>query len=402
MLTYLIVQLPFSVCAVWLIFVLLKSHKNHSQHLLIWVLAILTITFLCGSSHMSPYPDYHRIVIYDIVMRFTTLAVFPLICFYIRSLFDETGERPVSYLLFLPAILISTSSIVVTSLLGISHSAQLLESIYKATVIPGALDELERYYFVLSFRLYHLFFFILLSLSLVFVFSKLFAGKFKFVHVISFLRGRKNSFAANILCLFFIIFFVLWGICITFGTVFMNPMSPWSTIWAFVTSIVLFLIGYVASVPALPGGYLNMERLRHPFNTVTQTPQEYLQGIDSGPVANNSISGYDKIMDSFKELMVTNQCFLDPTLTIDDIAHKLNSNRTYVSKLVNIYYGMPFRDYLNKLRIDHAKQLIKDEPDAVIDYISAKSGFQSSTQFIRKFKESEGVTPAVWRDNLKK
>jgi YesN/AraC family two-component response regulator len=63
---------------------------------------------------------------------------------------------------------------------------------------------------------------------------------------------------------------------------------------------------------------------------------------------------------------------------------------------------MPFRDYLNKLRIDHAKQLIKDEPDAVIDYISAKSGFQSSTQFIRKFKESEGVTPAVWRDNLKK
>ena len=402
MLNYLIVQLPFSVCAVWLIFVLLKSHKNHSYTLLIWVLALLTISFLCGSSHMSPYPDYRRLVIYDIVMRFTTLAVFPVICFYIRSLFDETRENPLSYLLFLPAVLISTSSIVVTSLLGINHSAVLLEAIYTGTVIPDVLDNLEMSYFNLSFKLYHLFFFVLLSLSLIFVFSKLFAGKFKFVHIVSFLRGRKSSFVANILCLFFVIFFALWGICITFGTIFMNSMSPWSSLWSLVTSIVLFFIGYVASVPPLPGGYMNIERLRHPFNAMNQSPQEYLQGIDSGPVANNSISGYDKIMDSFKELMVTGQGFLDPAITIDEIAHKLNSNRTYVSKLVNIYYGMPFRDYLSKLRLDYAKQLMKDEPDAVIDYIALKSGFQSSTQFIRKFKESEGVTPAVWRDNLRK
>jgi AraC-like DNA-binding protein len=73
-----------------------------------------------------------------------------------------------------------------------------------------------------------------------------------------------------------------------------------------------------------------------------------------------------------------------------------------VSKLVNIYYGMPFRDYLNQLRIEHAKQLMTDEPDAVIDYISAKSGFQSSTQFIRKFRELEGVTPTVWKSTLRK
>ena len=127
-----------------------------------------------------------------------------------------------------------------------------------------------------------------------------------------------------------------------------------------------------------------------------------MSGIDSGPVADR-VTGYDKIMESFNDVMVKQQGFLDPAMTIDEISRRLNSNRTYVSKLVNIYHGMPFRDYLNKMRIDYAKQLMTDEPDASLDYISAKSGFQSSTQFIRKFKELEGRTPTVWKSSqLKK
>jgi AraC-like DNA-binding protein len=128
-----------------------------------------------------------------------------------------------------------------------------------------------------------------------------------------------------------------------------------------------------------------------------QSRQEFLQGINSGPVADTPASGYDKIMESFQQVMISEQGFLNPSMTIDEIAKKLNTNRTYVSKLVNIYYGVPFRDYLNNLRLDYAKRLLMDEPDAVIDYVAAKSGFQSSTQFIRKFRETEGVTPTVWR-----
>ena len=100
--------------------------------------------------------------------------------------------------------------------------------------------------------------------------------------------------------------------------------------------------------------------------------------------------------------MIVDKGYLDPTISVDEISRQLNTNRTYVSKLVNIYYGMPFRDYLNQLRIEYAKQLMAAEPDAVIDYISAKSGFQSSTQFIRKFRELEGLTPTAWKASLRK
>ena len=351
---------------------------------------------------MAPYPRYDRMVIYDIIMQLASLSVFPTICIYIRSLYEESKENPSTYLLFLPSVLQTTSGVVVTSLLGFGHSADVLSGLISGSLIRDRLDVLERAYMLMSHDVYYSLFFISLSLSLIYVFSKLFTGKFKFIHIISFLRGQKSSFVANILCLFFVIYFVFWGICLIFPNVFMQTASIWSSLWSVSAAFVLFLIGYVSAIPSLPGGYINIERLRHPFSAMRQSRQEFLQGIDSGPIANMPSKGYDKIMESFNRLMIAEEGFLDPEMTIDTISHKLETNRTYVSKLVNIYYGMPFRDYLNKLRIDHAKQLIKDEPDAVIDYISAKSGFQSSTQFIRKFKESEGVTPAVWRDLHKK
>ena len=137
--------------------------------------------------------------------------------------------------------------------------------------------------------------------------------------------------------------------------------------------------------------------MRHPFSAMNQTTQEFLQGIDSGPMADATVSGYDKIMKAFNQHMEKEQGFLNPTLTIEEIAHTLNTNRTYVSKLVNLYYGMSFRDYLNSKRLSYSKQLMTDEPDASLEYIAAKSGFQSSTQFIRKFRETEGVTPTLWK-----
>ena len=402
MIVFFIVQLPFSVCAVWLLFVLFKGHKTHSDHLLAWIMALLSVSLICGSYHMAPYPRYDRMVIYDIIMQLASLSVFPTICIYIRSLYEESKENPSTYLLFLPSVLQTTSGVVVTSLLGFGHSADVLSGLISGSLMRDRLDVLERAYMLMSHDVYYSLFFISLSLSLIYVFSKLFTGKFKFIHIISFLRGQKSSFVANILCLFFVIYFVFWGICLIFPNVFMQTASIWSSLWSVSAAFVLFLIGYVSAIPSLPGGYINLERLRHPLNAMRQSRQEFLQGIDSGPIANMPSKGYDKIMESFNRLMIAEEGFLDPEMTIDTISHKLETNRTYVSKLVNIYYGMPFRDYLNKLRIDHAKQLIKDEPDAVIDYISAKSGFQSSTQFIRKFKESEGVTPAVWRDLHKK
>lgn len=400
MLGIFVVQLPFSVCTVWCLIILFKRHKTVSDRLIMWVMGLLAASFFCGSHHMDPNPDYRLLAIYDVILNFSSLAVFPIICLYIRSCYEDKELTWVYYLSTIPSLVVLGLTIALTAMMGLSGSASLIETIHSGVLVRSTLTPIENSYITLTYQFYYILFFISLSISLVYVFSRLFTGKFKFIHIIAFLRSEKSSFIANVICLFFVIFFILWGVSVLFSTVFHNSLSVWSSLWALAASIVLFLVGYVTAVPALPGGYINLERLRHPFSAMRQSTQEFLQGIDSGPMAGVATSGYDKIMDSFKQYMEQDKGYLNPSLTIEEIARVLNTNRTYVSKLVNLYYGMSFRDYLNLKRIEFSKELMSDEPDASLDYISAKSGFQSSTQFIRKFRETEGLTPTVWKQTL--
>lgn len=395
-------QLPFSVCIVWCLLVLLKKNKTYSDRLLVVLIALLAAYYICDTNHLAVSPDYRRLVVLDIVSQLASLAVFPLACIYIRSLFDDSPVSVAAYLLLLPALFLVIATVVVTSFLGIGICANLIRMFDLGLASSNHLGVLESSYLVLTHRAYNLAIIVSVSVTMVYISSRLFLGKFNFGHILDFLRGQKYSFIANILCIFFIILCILMSLRFILGVSWLSNNAVWTSVLSFLTAVILFITWYLAAIPTLPGGYLNMDRVMHPFDAMKQSRQEYLAGLNSGPVAGKQVSGYDKLMDSFRDLMVKEQGFLDPAMTIDEISRKLNTNRTYVSKLVNIYYGMPFRDYLNKLRIDYSKQLMMDEPDAVIDYISAKSGFQSSTQFIRKFRETEGITPTVWRTSQKK
>ena len=395
-------QLPFSVCLVWFLLVLFRGRKYHTDHLLAVVMGLLAVGFYCGGSNLSFNQDPKRQVIMNIILEATSLSALVMVCYYIRSLADDVYERALSYVMLLPAVLHTTANVLLLCLLGLDDGAELFYGLFHGLVDPGSLDVLQKAFVLVSYQIYRSMFLAILLLAMMFMGFWLVHYRFRPGHVWAVLKGRRTSFTANIVCILFIVYFILWAVCVIFNRLFLDIHSPWSVAWSVVTALVLFLVGYVATVPSLPGGYMTIGRLRHPFTAIRQTPKEYISSIDSGPVAADADeapqSGYDKIMESFQELMVTKQGFQNPNMTIDEISRQLDTNRTYVSKLVNIYYGMPFRDYLNGLRLDFAKQLMIDEPDASLDYISAKSGFQSSTQFIRKFKETENATPAVWRN----
>ena len=381
--------------------VVIKGCKYHTDHLLAVVMGLLSIGFFSGANNLSVNPDLRRQVIMNTVLEFTSLAVVPMVCFYIRSLVDDVYERALSYLMLLPAVLITTANVLMICIMGLDNTAELFNGLFHNLIAPDGLDRMQSIFVLVSYVIYKAVFLILLVAAMMFMVFWLRLNKFRPGHIWGFLSKGRTSFKANIVCVLFMVYFVLWGLCIVCNKPFLDIYSPWSVAWSVSVAVVLFLVGYVVTVPSLPGGYMTLGRLRHQFTAIRQTTQEYLGGIDSGPIAEGTQSGYDKIMESFKHLMIVDKGYLDPSISVDEISRQLNTNRTYVSKLVNIYYGMPFRDYLNQLRIEHAKQLMTDEPDAVIDYISAKSGFQSSTQFIRKFREIEGVTPTAWKATLR-
>ena len=103
-----------------------------------------------------------------------------------------------------------------------------------------------------------------------------------------------------------------------------------------------------------------------------------------------------KLVSRFQHVMVDERCFLQPGLTIGDIAERLHTNRNYVSRMVNQTYNLGFPEVLNILRIDYAEQFITNHRDMNQNEIAKACGFVSATYFNSTFKRITGYTPKVW------
>ena len=89
-----------------------------------------------------------------------------------------------------------------------------------------------------------------------------------------------------------------------------------------------------------------------------------------------------------------------PGLTITDLANDLLTNRTYLSGYINTTYDTTFREWITRLRIEYAKRLLLGSPELTVQDVSERSGFQSTSHFIRIFKERTACPPAKWRKTV--
>lgn len=102
------------------------------------------------------------------------------------------------------------------------------------------------------------------------------------------------------------------------------------------------------------------------------------------------------LVSRFQHVMIDEQVFLQPGLTIGDMAERLHTNKNYISRMVNQTYNIGFPEVLNILRIDYAEQFIVNHKDLNQDEIAKACGFVSATYFNSTFKRITGFTPKVW------
>lgn len=104
----------------------------------------------------------------------------------------------------------------------------------------------------------------------------------------------------------------------------------------------------------------------------------------------------DSLMGRFQKVMLEERLYLKPGLSLGDVAERLGSNKTYISKMVNNTYNLGFPELLNILRIDYAEHYIMLHKNAKQDEIAEACGFFSASSFNNTFKKITGMTPKVW------
>ncbi len=108
------------------------------------------------------------------------------------------------------------------------------------------------------------------------------------------------------------------------------------------------------------------------------------------------------LLQKIKQLLIEEEWYKKADLTLATLAKKVGSNTTVVSNLINDYFKMPFRDFINQLRIEEARKIFSDKnyDHYSIEGVSQIVGYRSISSFNVNFKKITGITPSYYRNKI--
>lgn len=133
-----------------------------------------------------------------------------------------------------------------------------------------------------------------------------------------------------------------------------------------------------------------------PF-TIDDLEAEIQTASDREKVTNESPS---KIKQNLQVLMEEKHIYLTKDLRLSDLCTELNTNRTYLSQVLNDELKENFNSYINRYRVNHAILLLQDGKwkNYSMEKFAELSGFGSTVSMIRAFKQTTGKTPSEFRN----
>lgn len=103
-----------------------------------------------------------------------------------------------------------------------------------------------------------------------------------------------------------------------------------------------------------------------------------------------------RIADKLEGLMLDKKPYLDPDLSLPELAKAVSVLPNYVSQTLNGKLHVTFFDYINSWRIRDACPLVLKSNQPIAD-IAHQSGFNSRSSFYKAFKLHTGLTPTEYR-----
>ena len=102
------------------------------------------------------------------------------------------------------------------------------------------------------------------------------------------------------------------------------------------------------------------------------------------------------------QCMEQEQLYLNPRLSLREVATAIGSNMTYLSLYLNRSLNIPFYDYVNRYRVEEACRILSQMSGGErinMTEVAQQSGFNSISTFNRYFKKTKGVTPKEYYFN---
>lgn len=107
----------------------------------------------------------------------------------------------------------------------------------------------------------------------------------------------------------------------------------------------------------------------------------------------------DRIREQLSQVMIHEELFKDPALTLGDLSKRLQVHPNQLSQVINLAEGKTFYDYINLLRVEAFEKQLAHSGNEKYTLLSLAfdCGFNSKASFNRNFKKYRGITPTEYQ-----
>ncbi|MGE8342108.1 MAG: helix-turn-helix domain-containing protein [Flavobacterium sp.] len=150
-----------------------------------------------------------------------------------------------------------------------------------------------------------------------------------------------------------------------------------------------------------------MKALKYPelfrgVNSKLVLTKDILPEIDEKPEAVNQQNDLiNTQISTLKQYMTEKEPFLDPSLTIQELANQISIPVRDLSILINHHIDQHFFDFVNEYRIQKAMQILRDQSKNQLTVLEIlyEVGFNSKSSFNTSFKKYTNLTPTAYRNS---
>lgn len=325
--------------------------------------------------------DIHEYIKYDWIFHLSSLLIIPTFYLYVLSVSKCSVHRISSFVHYLPA---ATYMAIYLFLYNSASKEELVTYMSHFMFSKGrpqfgfdTVSEMMTSLFFLN-RIVFMFqsiFYIIMSFRLIKNYRE------RIEQVYSNLEHRNlrwiNIISISIIAL--IVFSVFFNVI---GKIYFSQSPSFRMIPSVIFASVFYLIGHVSSHNDFTVYDLEIE-------------EKKLSEIES-KIENVQTS---VMQQRLEKIMNDKQLFLMPDLRITTLCKELNTNRTYLSQVLNEELNENFNSYVNKFRVNHAINILANQDSKLysLEQISDLSGFGSSVSMVRAFKQTVGKTPSEFR-----
>lgn len=390
--------LPCTGCIFWAVQLLCKWKTNfRSQNVLGLCALVSSFTLYVIADSLKGVADYSTYYGLDILDTYITLMAFPFMYLYFKSLTHESPFTKKDYLWFLPSLLLGTGTFILYEVMGKENAVVYIQSsLYSDPLAFDYQGSSYRFCYLVSLQLYNVILLLQGICVSVYAIINLYRYHRRLRDFYSVMDDKSLELNYTVLVCYLLsvllpIIFMVIG-----GCNFWTQHKTWAELYFIIWCAVLYFSCYSGSQMKY-----TVENLAKDLESADREALEnhyMLPDEDSVGEPDDSfkIGKYPQLLVVFNKLIDVDKIFLQSNLRMDELARLMHTNRTYISRMINEEFNCAFSDYINRKRIEYAKQLMYLSPEMKQQELAEKSGFLSASSFSKTFKQHTGMPPGEW------